>query len=303
MDNPAHPRPRDYALAVLFHLDDWRVTTDHFVIAPGISLHRLEGTAVEQLYLRLCDSGHDDGEPFYFRSFLQVDARNQDDYLLDYGDPYSLVDRFCNLIAVRQQHPLDLVRIIRSSDRFLTSDSTQILYAPGGQTEFLLRIDAVLDDDTVSDIATAWRTLDPLWRKSRSAGRVCNALTYFYYSWRSPYLDQVCLHLMIALECLFAPHHAGESTHQIAFSVAQFMGGKPDEIERRFDFIRKLYSVRSAVVHGGHADEDKLVELVPEAFVLVAKLLLRILITPGTAREFDEESKRRQLLRSLLFHA
>lgn len=294
---------RKHSVAVLFHLDQWVARREIIPIAPGISMCRLEGSKVEKLYHALCKAGHDDGEPYMFRSFVRFDSTDDHQFPLDFGDPYSHVDRFCNLFALCQQHPIGLARLISSPDDFETSDITETIYVRGGQTDLLENDHDDLTDRAISDIRTAWRTTDALWRKSKSSGRISNALTFFYYAWRSHYLEQVCLNLVITLECLFAPHQSGETTHQIAFAVAHFAGRNRSEREHLFDFIKRLYALRSTVIHGGHADEDKLITLVPKAFNLVSMVLLDILTQPAEARKFESELDRRELLRGFHFNA
>jgi hypothetical protein len=71
------------------------------------------------------------------------------------------------------------------------------------------------------------------------------------------------LALAIAVESLFSPNDKGELRFRIAQSIAQFIGGDPEERERVFKSIGKMYDRRSALVHGSYDvdqyDEGKFV--------------------------------------------
>jgi hypothetical protein len=188
-----------------------------------------------------------------------------------------------------------------SADRFRTARYVRTIHTAGSQTEWLQDTRFNVTEDVLPDLATAWRRADRLWRESKNGSRVINALTYFSYSWHSHYLEQVCLNLAIAIECLFSPHSQSETTHQLAFNCARFVSNEPAERERIFDSVRTLYRLRSAIVHGGSVDHDALIEHVPWAFTFVARTLRRILLDEQSCRSLNDEAARKQLLRSFLF--
>jgi hypothetical protein len=68
-----------------------------------------------------------------------------------------------------------------------------------------------IDEEKGWQIIAAWKTASTMWEKHKSAGRINSALTFFYYAWRSPYLEQCCLNLAVCLELLFTPHSQGDS--------------------------------------------------------------------------------------------
>ena len=64
------------------------------------------------------------------------------------------------------------------------------------------------------------------------------------------------LALAIAVESLFSPSDKGELKFRISQSAAQFIGQDPDERERVFRSISKMYDRRSALVHGSYNVDD-----------------------------------------------
>ena len=62
--------------------------------------------------------------------------------------------------------------------------------------------------------------------------------------------------LAVAIESLFSPSDKGELKFRISQSAAQFIGQEPDERERVFKSIAKMYDRRSALVHGSYDVDD-----------------------------------------------
>ncbi|HUW83633.1 MAG TPA: hypothetical protein VMZ31_12645, partial [Phycisphaerae bacterium] len=176
---------------------------------------------MEALYSRLCsDLQIDDEEPFEYEVYAELRLETPEDHLLDFGDPFSKVDRLCNLIAVTTGTPVGMCRVIWSRDDFLTADGTHLVFASMAQSTFL-EPDTwpIISGENARALAIAWENQQTSWDRTRARGRVANALVHFYYAWRSHYMDQCCVNVAIALEVLFSPHHQGETTHQIAFNL------------------------------------------------------------------------------------
>ncbi|HEU5403706.1 MAG TPA: hypothetical protein VFU86_20290 [Terriglobales bacterium] len=64
------------------------------------------------------------------------------------------------------------------------------------------------------------------------------------------------LALAIAVESLFSPSDKGELRFRIAQSAAQLIGNTPEERERIFKSISRMYDRRSALVHGSYDVND-----------------------------------------------
>ncbi|UCC28958.1 MAG: hypothetical protein JSU86_12230 [Phycisphaerales bacterium] len=293
------PRP---SVAALLHGLGWSAGPTQIEIAPGITLCSLEGSVVGRLYWTLCeDTGVDDREPFTYHVYVRLDPTETEAYLLDFGDPYSLVDRFSNVLAVLTGQPVSMCRVIWSTDGFASATGTSLVYVSVRQTEFLQKTWPSMCAALAQDIAVAWRTQQAEWERKKSRGRLANALVYFYYAWRSHYADQICLNLAIVLEILFAPHSYSETTHQISFNVARFCGESAADRERLYQFVKEFYRVRSQIVHGGRPNEDKLIDAIIEAFPLVAGVLKRILLDQSVADEFANDTRRQAMLKRFLF--
>jgi hypothetical protein len=290
------------SVAGLLHWTKWAADIDEVDIAPSIKLCRTEGSLVEKLYEALCiATGIDGGEPFEFGSYLLLKPEDIKPALLPLGDPYSLFDRLCNVVAIITSQPISLCRVIESSDGFRSCEDTHIVYQYGGQTEFLMNSDKPIDNDRVAEICKAWRISQKFWEMEKSRGRLVNAQTYFYYAWRSPYIEPICLNLAIVLEVLFAPHSQGEVSHQISFNVSRFVGTTKDEREQIYKKMKKFYNIRSSIVHGGIPDDGKVIDITVDVFQLCSDILRTILLDESIASTFDNENLRKQMLSRFIF--
>jgi hypothetical protein len=192
-------------------------------------------------------------------------------------------------------------RIIDSENQFRSAADTQLMSFAGGQLEFLTRRNPVLSINQCEEFSRLWQKSLALDLGHSGQKRIFNALTYFYYAWKSFYLDQICLNLAIVLEALFAPHTQSETIHQIAYNIAWFQAATQSQREDVYGLIKRFYSLRSSVVHGGNPDQDKLTTTVPEVFFMVAEILKRILGDDDLLSTFTEETKRRKLFQGYLF--
>lgn len=71
------------------------------------------------------------------------------------------------------------------------------------------------------------------------------------------------LTLMNGLESLFHPSDSGELTYRISRNCAVLLGNKKEDTRTIFKDMKKLYGIRSQIVHNGRADisEDELLKL------------------------------------------
>ncbi|MBI3831415.1 MAG: hypothetical protein HY291_17990 [Planctomycetes bacterium] len=288
-------------ILVLIHGFEWTAKQDIFLLLPEISLCKYSGSTTEVLYEKLCENtGLDDGSPFWFKVYISVNPKKTGYDCLEFGAPYSLLDRACNIIAIAAGSPLGLCRLIHKRDSQIQSELNLI---PRGQTEFWGGNSSwpTLNDEICESIVLMWKTATNHWEKHKAPGRLNNALTYFYYSWRSHYMDQICINLSIVLEILFAPHSNTETSHQIAFNVSRFFTHSRSSREKTYDLVKKFYSHRSTIVHGGRTDEKRLIDMTVPVFKLVTCILKRILEEPSLAGIFDDEEQRREMFRQYLF--
>jgi hypothetical protein len=286
------------SVAGLLHVFDWKLAASEVKLSPSIVLGRVESSPIGKLYEELCAvQGLDDGG-FSFPSYVALEPH---EYILNYGDPYGLFDRVCNVIAIVTSHPVAMSRLLLSSDGFKTCDDTQMIYTYGAQTEFLMAGDFTITEKNMAEIYKAWQVASAGWEKYKASGRVQNALTYFYYAWRSQYLDQTCLNLAIALEVLFSPHSQGETTHQTSFNVAHFLATSPGERKRYYDLIERFFGLRSSVVHGAMPEDDKLRDVTVQVFGLCSLILKRILLNADLAQAFAHNNLRTDMLLKFMF--
>ena len=194
-------------------------------------------------------------------------------------------------------------RAIWSRDGFLTADNTVALHLGGwGTLPLVTRAAVFVKEPFVQELQTAWAAVETNRKTRASNRRVQNALTYFYYAWNSQYLEQTCLNLAIVLETLFAPHSAGESTHQISFNLSRFLGSSPDEREAVYEFFKnQFFLVRGIIVHGDTPSRKHPAKIVEEAFLKVSQILRSILLDKQLLQTFMDEARRRRFLRDFLF--
>lgn len=291
--------------AALLHRPTWCHPEAQVPIADGVTVGRAERSSVDELYRRLCSAGllqfdPEQGSPFGFGIFVRFDtpAAERDG---DFGDPFARVERICNLITVFLGEPVFMTRVIRSENDFQTAWDTQIIHNYGAQSEFLIGENACLDNQVVSDLRTAWELAESCWARKVARGRIVNALAFFYYAWRADYLEQICLNLAVCLELLFAPHAVGETTHQIAFNVAHFLGDQPEERAAIYRDVKSFYGARSSIIHGGLPDQIKIVQPTIRGFRLCVEVFRKILRSRELVAVFDDEQARRTMLNDALF--
>lgn len=288
------------ASAGLLHLIGWELGSDPIELSEHIKICGSENSRIWQLYETLCaETQVDDGEPFLYDCYVLMEPDGVTDNI-NFGDPYCLFDRVCNVIALILGQTIGMSRVLFSEDNFETCTRTYTVFTYGVQTEFLLEGNASIDEEKARDIKRAWETSSEMWEKHKLSGRVNSALAYFYYAWRSPFLDQTCLNLAVCMELLFTPHAQGEASHQISFNVARFLGESSSEMKDIYRSVRNFYGIRSRIVHGGMPEETKIKATTIEAFALCARSLRKILLK-GFAQIFNNDSRRQELLLSFLF--
>lgn len=300
--NLVAPSKKDLSVAALIHGCAWASTVNSFSLDNRISFCQLEGTVVNERYQHLCaDQNVDNGEPFMYNAFFLLKPKTNLDFFLDFGEAFSTVDRLSNILTVVSGEPVSMCRVMWSFDNFYQSASTDVVHVLRGQSDFLSTGWVSVTDQLASDIATAWSITQQLWEKDKSQGRIANALAFFYTSWRSHYIEHICLNLAVAVEMLFAPHSQSETTHQIAFNVSRFLSELPSERERLYYLTKRFYSVRSSIIHGGIPRDDKIIDVTVEMFRLTTSALRRIFLDKHLAATFNDDNKRRALLNSYLF--
>ena len=295
------PAPTDRWIAVLFHAPDWQYEKNSYVLADGIQLWSAKDSPAWQLYERLCsDKDLHDSEPFDYGAAL-VFTPAYSEHTGDFGDPYDTTSVLATLTVVSTGVPIGMLLQIVSFDEFATAAWYHELYNYGGHNEFLLLDAGVLHESSLAHIADAWKHLRASRDLDGRSYRVWNALTHFFYAWTARYSDQRILNLAIVLELLFAPHSQSETTHQIAFNTAWYLGGSHVDRAELYRRIKRLYGVRSTLVHGGRTEEDTLLEAATELMSLCGRLLRLILSDLDRLTQFEVEVQRRAMLDSFLF--
>ena len=111
--------------------------------------------------------------------------------------------------------------------------------------------------------------------------------------------------LWIALEALFGPNDARETTFRLSLRMARFLATDKEEQQRLFVMAKKGYRWRSQIVHGMRVSRDdkhrkESGQRMREAETLIREALTRILTTPETLDVFSGE-RREGSLDNLMF--
>lgn len=296
------PSTNDTQLALLIVPLKWIGAESQCQIGDHIIFGRTEDTPVIKLYNHLREIRRiDDEDSSGYGTYALFRPESDGDSLLNVGDPFSTADRFANACAIIASRPMVFSRAIWSHDAFLSADGTTALHTGGSGTFGLsLRSATNVDASFVQELRQVWEATQ-INRKTRDANhRLRNALMYFYYAWNSQYLEQTCINLAIVLENLFAPHAAGESTHQICFNLSRFLATTHDERKETYEFYKRFFSIRAAIVHGGELRKQPPI-VVATAFSKVSEILKSILLDRRLTHTFGDENQRKHLLEGYLF--
>jgi len=295
--------PRE-STAVLILGFQWAAGDQRIPLSSGVSLCPIADSKPEALYHRLCKTAQiDDGDPFSYETMFLVEPTLDAPWSQAYGDPYAVVDRLCTLSCIATSCAPWMIRIICSSNHFRSSSHSELLAGAPFSSERIgpMAREGIISEAAALQIDRMWSTTTHYWRHSSRRSRIINAVTQFYHGWRSHHLEQVCLNLAISLEVLFAPHHHGETTHQLSLAIAKFVRSDRAEREQVYDLVRRFYGCRSAIVHGGLPNDEVLDETTVAAFDLASEVFRRVLNSVEAAKMFEEEASRKKMLKDLLF--
>jgi len=259
--------------AILFQGPTWSADQESVNLAPGMSLCRLEGSRVANLYQELCDRlGIDGGDPHAFQSYMLIDPASSSWYQ-SWVDSCSKAEHFYNLFTIMTASPIDICRVIWSTDAFESAAGTNVPWVAMGQTEFIVRDHTQITTAVARKTGVAWQNYQALWEKGESFGWLITALEHFYFSWRSSCIEQICLNLGITLETLFPHFLRGDHPFRT-------FGQLSDEREHMWNLIQRISSVRAAIVQGDMSDglQDRMIEIAKAAFPFAASVLARVLL-------------------------
>ncbi len=300
-------KPISFQFAILVHLLKWDSESTCYKLDDRVSICQTEGSNVESLYRELCNRDKiDQGEPYTFPSYILI-TDSTFDSVYYWNSASSTISKCANLITVCLSNALGMCRLIISSDNFLTDISPSIIiYEDYEELQSLRGRDVhefgLLNDTNLYEIKTCWQNYQRICNSDKlNRHRVENALSYFFYAWRSHNLEHICINLSIVLETLFSPSSAIELSHQIAFNLSRFLGENREQRESLFITIKKFYSLRSKIVHGGQANNDDLYTNVPDVFHICARVLKNILTDIKLAQIFCNDQNRQNLFKEWLF--
>jgi len=290
------------AVAVLFLGTRWKCRVPFRQISPSIQMGSAAGSQIERLYHYQCDEfGEDDGDPLGYGVYALVEPTARDPHLLEYGDPYSSVDRLCNVLVILSKRPLLHTKAIASIDGFRRCRAMETIHMIGVQSDTLDSDGCAADftDSYLDDVAAAWQTHETLWRQGKGADRFSTAQVFFCLAWRSAYLGQICLNLQVCIAGLFAPCAHPTDTNRICLNMSRYLGRTVESQARVYDVMRAFYTNYETLIHGGPPSDDSLYHIVRHAFRYTADALRLALLQPDLAGVFSSEERRGALLNSL----
>ena len=95
----------------------------------------------------------------------------------------------------------------------------------------------------------------------------------------------------IALEALFGPDDARETTFRLSQRIAMFLAEDSDEARRLFQTAKKCYSFRSKVAHGRWKYDPNADSLMAETEKLIRRSMLRLLTDQDLVSKFHGKGR------------
>ncbi len=291
----------DLSIAGLLHTFDWIGEETKIILDDGLKIEYCPTSDIISFYRKLCyEQFIDDSEPFNYQVYI-LREKEFDEWDYAFGTPYSIIDFVANIIAINISQPIGMCRVIASKDNFKTLHSTLLIFASGIQTEALFLDDHKITDEVKLNIAKCYKNLKEVEKNNGYLRKIRNSLDYFYYAWRSPFLEQTNINLAVSLESLFSPASNNELSHQISFNIAKFLSRNAEEQVALYESIKKFYSIRSKIVHGAAPDDDIIWDSTIDTFHLTANILKQILTNKELIEIFNDNKKRVEYLRNNLF--
>lgn len=294
-------KTRKYA-AIYFYAE-WNCSENSIIVSDGITIGNFQGSHIKKLYETICENYKvDEGEPYSCNVYSLFYPKMNEDLYIDFGSSYSVIDRFSNILVMISKQPILMCRLIWSDDNFETISGTERIYHYSEEMSALFWDDEVsISGNEIENIILIWSKINSIYRSHPDNGRIINILNYYYTAWRSHTIEQLIINIAIVLELLFAPHSQAEITHQIAFNVSKYMGTDADKRNSIYDEIRKFYSIRSAIIHGGMPNFNKIESVARNIFILITNIIVSIISNDEIAEIFADNNKRTMLLKSYLF--
>lgn len=306
-------------VAILLNHLEWKGNRTAFSIIQGIEFKTLKRSKIKILYNRLCrEMFFHNGEPQNASCAVVINETFLDELSVYYHSPHSIISQICNLLPICLNCPLTSYSIIWTNDNFerhagppleIHSDYTlfETLGYTSGITDQIHKHLAVinrayddkayyLDEKRLEEIKLCYS-----YFSTTKSMRVLNAFNFFFSAWRSHQMEHTCINLAIVFESLFSPSGRDELTHRIAFNASHFLGRNKNEKESIFDLVKRFYSLRSTIIHGGVTKHQELNVLTGVVYLLCAESL-RILGTDvSVASKFESEESRNAWFKSWLF--
>jgi hypothetical protein len=152
------------------------------------------------------------------------------------------------------------------------------------------------------------RGFEHFWNDLRKAAErkfIDGAVRRFGYAGERHRSEDRLVDLLIAAESLFLADAGGELSYRLSMRFAFFVDGSDYSRRELFEHMRKAYTLRSSIVHGGNADDRLLVlpkgdKVTLERFVDETRHLLRFSLKKGIHMAATKDSTLEEWEQSIL---
>ena len=272
------------SVAALLLGGSWKLDQHVVPIAPGITITFFGEGRIHSRYkdLRRTWGIDPDGSIDYeFALILEPPV----EYLLDFG-PGSPLRLLCGLFEIMSANVVSMCRVLWSTDSFLSTSGTSLVFSYGNQTEFLETC-ANVDRPLVEDIAAGWKVLQPFVKKQGYMTRIMSALVQFSWAGHSSLLERTAIHMELALRILFNTVNKEVTAAEIASCVERILGQSNFGGDDIATLVRETVGVQRQLVRHGCLDQNRICEYVPQAYRLTAAVLRKVLLDRNLASAFN----------------
>jgi hypothetical protein len=282
-------------IRLLVHSWDWALDERCFHLAKGISIVRLPDFGAHTI------------------GFL-IDSELLSEYFHPYNfaHPYSITGLLMTFLTIISGTPQIGINVNESNDmNFDERHSTGVYFYDETNDVFhnqdrLPEAEGggrVFDVKALQQLRTFWDITSP-YVESRAFGgsRLDAILVSFHAAWTAKILEHSVLFQSIVFELLFSPESSGETTHQISFNTAKYVGKTPEGREEIYKLMKRFYAVRSQIVHGTKTRvNSKDITCVLNAFRVLVDILTVLFSNPEFIETLNNKAKRNALLQSFMF--
>lgn len=287
----------------LYHGMDWKHPDDFVIINKHIRLVDVRKTNIYRLYEDLCEYHQvDEGGAFEYQVATIFTSSMKNEIYFGFGINDTALDLFSNVLVLMLRKPIGMSRVIWTSDDFKTIRGTERIHYTTEELDMVTDMEFVsIDNINAKNIKIGFKNLSHIYSREYGARRLSDAFSYYYSACRSTTIEQMIVKFAIVLELLFSPHSHSEISHQVSLNIAKHIGKTVDKRVEIYKLIKRIYSGRSAIIHGGMPEFEKTMKIAMESFDVTTSILSQILLSKRQISIFGDEARRAEYIRHLTF--